>query len=110
MTLFTETIRVEFPGERTGERGPYGEPVVTDPRVEQTPCWYEPRSSSRDVEGGDQTLDGYWVYFPIDVPWNSQCRAEIRGTWYRTDGEHGLQPGGFLVEGYLSVPMTVRRG
>lgn len=107
MSLFTEQILIEHPGEDTGEADAAGRPIVGDPVQITVEGWYEPRSSSEDVVAKEQQTDGYWVYVLRGTDMTAQSRVFIEGDWYEVDGEPGRTPDGFLLGGYLSV--AVRR-
>lgn len=111
MSLFTERVDIEYAPELTDDFDKYGQPITLPARTKpDVPAWFEPRSSSEDVAAKDQQVDGYWLYLPLSEDLTTAERVRVYGGWYEVEGEPGVQPGGFIVEGFVKAALTRWRG
>ena len=112
MSLFTETVTLHIPGEDTGERDDFGRPIISPPRDEESPAWYEERTSTEALDAREQRVWGYWLYLPLDAPLAAGVTVTlpVDGVEYRVVGEPGRQSGGFIVEGYIRAAIEKASG
>ncbi len=103
MSLFTETVILRRRGEPTGEYDDLGRPIIGPDQDEEWPAWYEVGSSSESTDARDRQVWGYVVYLPLDAPLASADAVVIGSVEYQVIGEPGRQPGGFIVEGYVTA-------
>lgn len=101
--LMTERLQLRFAGEETGDYDDLGRPIMSPPRDEEWNAWWEPRASTENAQAADQQIWGFWVYLPLEAPLGSADAVVIDGTEYEVVGEPGRQPGGFIVDGYISA-------
>lgn len=99
----TETVTLRFKGAPTGDYDDFGNPVPGPSTEQAWRAWYEPRSSGEDTNAKDQQVYGYWVYLPLDAPLSGADWVVIGGVEYHVVGEPGIQPGGFIVEGFIKA-------
>ena len=110
MTLFSHTVDVR---DRTvvGEDS-YGNDVAGWSELFDVAAWWEPRTSGEQTDARQQVTSVYVLYLEPDDPIDalSQVRLSGAGPWYEVDGEPDRQPGGAIVEGYVSVGLKLVTG
>lgn len=111
MSLFTTTATVVRRGERTG-RDSHGNPIYGPDSRSTHPAWFEPATRAEDLQSGEQYVDGYTVYLPLGVDLSGADAVELPGLEgeFHLSGNPGLQPGGFVVEGYQQMLVERVRG
>jgi hypothetical protein len=83
--------------------------------------WYEPRQSGEDTSAKEQQIDGYWVNLPLHAPLSASGAVVLFGAVgddgqlsggqeYQVVGEPGVQPGGFIVPGFIKAAVERVRG
>ena len=70
-----------------------------------SPAWVEARQSTENTDAREQSTANSWVYLPLEtlLPVAAVGLVVWRGLEWEVDGEPGLQPGGFVVDGYQQV-------
>lgn len=106
--MMTHTLVLRFAGKPTGDYDDLGRPIIGPPSDEEWSAWWEPRAGSENLQASEQQIWGFWVYLPEDAPLSSADAVVIEGVEYEVVGEPGRQPGGFILDGYISA--AVERG
>lgn len=72
---------------------------------EDSPAWVELRQGTENTDARESSTANSWVYLPLEVvlPLRAVSKVVWDGREWDVDGEPGLQPGGFVVEGYQQL-------
>ena len=111
MSLFTTSVTLVARGLQIG-RDEHGRPVYGPPTRTQHPAWFEPASQDEDIQQGEQYQSTYRLFVPLDVDVTGADAVELPGLAgeFELIGDPGLQPGGFVVEGYQIATVRKVRG
>lgn len=83
-----ETVTIVRPGPPTEDE--YGNSVPGSPTEIDVPgAAVAPRTSTEDVQGRDQVIEGLNVWLPAGTQLRATDRMRVRGILYDIDGEAG---------------------
>lgn len=102
--LFSQWCAIERRGVETG-RDRYNQPIYGPAEVAEVPCWWEPVSTTEDIAAAEQYTLMINLYLPPQYrPVIEGCDAvTVHGRTYQVVGRPQVQPGGFVVDGYVKV-------
>src|SRR5699024_3284611 len=103
-------VTIKRPGGPTGEEDAMGRPIIGPPTETTYPAWYEIGSSAEDTDAREHQVWGYTVALPLGTQVSADDEILIEGSWFAVNGTPGIQPGGYLVEGYVYVTATKETG
>lgn len=69
----------------------------------EAPAWVETRQGNESTDAKEQSTSNSWVYLPLDVKVEAVSEVRWGGHVWDVDGDPGVQPGGFVVEGYQQI-------
>ena len=101
MSLFSASVVLRKRGAKTGE-DEYGRPIYGPHTETVSRAWFEPGTHVEDVRAREQYISGYTVYLPLTADLAGADEVELAGVpgVFQVVGEVGIQPSGFVVEGY----------
>lgn len=102
MSLFTEQVTLRTAGGIIGEDD-YGDPIYGPPQQASVAAWWEPRGSSEDTAAAEQYVSGYWLYCPLGTDLAGADVVILMGEEYQVIGQPGVQPGGYVIEGFIKA-------
>lgn len=100
MALFTETVTLRT-RTKTGKDA-LGNAIYEWAEVD-SPAWVETRQGTETTDARESSTANSWVFLPDGAPVKAVSQVRWRGELWDVDGEPGIQPGGFVVEGYVQI-------
>lgn len=108
MTLFTETVTLNYAGQPTGDLDDYNNPIMGPPTSVESPAWFEPTSSSETLTNDQSQVESdYQLFLPEGTSLSALDSVTLpRGLGdYPVTGKPGHMPGGFILDGYVQVAL-----
>jgi hypothetical protein len=104
MNLYTETVILmdrEVVGTDTYGNDEYD--WVQAP----SEAWLDQRNGQETIGAGEQSVANMWLYLPTTTLVQAVDKVIWRGAEWEVDGEPGVEPDGYTVEGFQM--MALRR-
>ena len=75
---------------------------------EPSPAWLELRQGTENTDARESSTSNQWLYLPLETPVPVEAVSQVRwrGQLWDVSGDPGMQPGGFVVEGYQQLALT----
>lgn len=102
-SLFTETV-----GLRSRQK--VGQDELNNDRYDwvevSSPAWVELRQGTENTDARESSTSNSWVYLPLDAPVEAVSQVRWNGKLWDVSGDPGVQPGGYVVDGYQKIAIT----
>ena len=101
-SLFTETVTL-MSRESVGQDD-LGNDVHEWVQAD-SPAWVEMRQGTENTDARESSTSNSWVYLPLEtlLPVEAVGMVVWNGREWDIDGDPGVQPGGFVLDGYQQV-------
>lgn len=100
MTLFTETVGLR-------SRTKVGKDELNNDILDwvevDSPAWVEIGQGSEDTNQRETSEATSTVYLPLEAVVTAVSEVRWNGVLWQVVGDPGVQPGGFVVEGYIRL-------
>lgn len=109
MSLFTETVGLRS-RQKTGTDDLNND--VYEWVEKPCPAWVELRQGVENTDARESSTANSWVFLPLETPLPVSAVSEVRwlGDVWQVSGDPGVQPGGFVVDGYRQLAITKATG
>lgn len=113
MSLLTETVILRRRGVEIG-KDRYGRPVFGPDTDTPSPAWWEAADATEDQSAAEQQVQRAYVYLPpqADVSYVDAVvlGADPSGPEVPIVASPFVQPGGFIVDGYIRLVVELVTG